>query len=187
MGISDSSLLIVFGGLPGTGKTTIARELAWRLGAVYLRIDSIEQAIRNSPGVTQPVNEEGYRVAYAVAEDNLKLGRTVISDSVNPVRESRDAWLEVGRRSNSRVVEVELICSDTACHRARVETREADIRGLRLPGWEKVAAREYEPWDRDHVVVDTAGKSVLDSVHEVESAVGRFGDGAGECRAKAQG
>ncbi len=41
-------MLIVFSGLPGTGKTTIANDLAATTGAVYLRIDTIEQAIRNS-------------------------------------------------------------------------------------------------------------------------------------------
>ena len=41
-------MLIILGGLPGTGKTTIARELARQLGAEHLRIDSIEQAIRES-------------------------------------------------------------------------------------------------------------------------------------------
>ncbi len=40
-------MLIALGGLPGTGKTTIARELARQLGAVHLRIDSIEQALRD--------------------------------------------------------------------------------------------------------------------------------------------
>ena len=35
-------------GAPGTGKTTIARELAHQTGAVYLRIDVIEQAIRDA-------------------------------------------------------------------------------------------------------------------------------------------
>jgi len=38
-------MLTIFGGLPGTGKTTIARELARQTGAIHLRIDSIEQAI----------------------------------------------------------------------------------------------------------------------------------------------
>ena len=37
-------MLIVFGGLPGTGKTTVARALASRMGAVYLRIESLEHA-----------------------------------------------------------------------------------------------------------------------------------------------
>ena len=39
-------MLIIFSGLPGSGKSTIARALAQQLGAVYLRIDTIEQAIR---------------------------------------------------------------------------------------------------------------------------------------------
>ena len=41
-------MLIILGGLPGTGKTTIARELARQLGAVHVRIDSIEEAILDS-------------------------------------------------------------------------------------------------------------------------------------------
>jgi predicted kinase len=50
-------MLIIFGGLPGVGKTAIARELARKLGAVYVRIDSIEQAIRNSGTGSQPLND----------------------------------------------------------------------------------------------------------------------------------
>jgi predicted kinase len=73
--------LIILGGLPGTGKTMIAKELARQLGAVYLRIDSIEQALRDSALNTEAVGDAGYRVGYAVAEDNLRLGRMVIADS----------------------------------------------------------------------------------------------------------
>jgi predicted kinase len=40
-------MLIVFG-LPGVGKTAFARELARSLEAVSLRIDSIEQALRQA-------------------------------------------------------------------------------------------------------------------------------------------
>lgn len=68
-------VLIVFGGLPGVGKTTIARELARNIGAMYVRIDSIEQAIRDCQHSFAPVaphnNEAGYRVAYAIAEDTF--------------------------------------------------------------------------------------------------------------------
>ena len=63
-------MLIVFGGLPGTGKTTIARALALQLGAAYLRIDTIEQALRDCGGIRHPMDDTGYRVAYAIAADN---------------------------------------------------------------------------------------------------------------------
>jgi predicted kinase len=37
-------VLVVFGGLPGTGKTSVARRVADALGATFVRIDSIELA-----------------------------------------------------------------------------------------------------------------------------------------------
>lgn len=76
--------LIVFSGLPASGKSTIARPLALKIGAVWLRIDSIEQALRESDVVPGSLDDAGYRSAYAVAEDNLRLGRDVVADSVNP-------------------------------------------------------------------------------------------------------
>ncbi|MGP1387028.1 MAG: AAA family ATPase [Thainema sp.] len=41
-------MLYIFGGLPGTGKSSLAAALAHQRQAVYVRIDTIEQAIRNS-------------------------------------------------------------------------------------------------------------------------------------------
>jgi predicted kinase len=164
-------MLIIFGGLPASGKTTIARDLARQLGATYLRIDTIEQAIRGATTLSQPMNEEGYRVAYAIAEDNLRLGLTVIADSVNPIRLSRDAWIGVAHRAHARAAEVEVICSDPQLHRQRVETRSLDIPGLRPPTWEEVVAREYEPWEREHIIIDTAGRSPTQSVEELREAL----------------
>jgi predicted kinase len=68
------AMLIVLGGLPGTGKTAIAREIARVLNAVYVRIDSIEQAIRMSRVLGRPIDDTGYCVAQVIAEDNLRVG-----------------------------------------------------------------------------------------------------------------
>jgi predicted kinase len=84
-----SPALIVFAGLPGTGKTTVSRELTIRLAATYLRIDAIEQTLQ-AVGVV--VGEMGYAVANALAAENLKLGRIVVADCVNPVLASRVGW-----------------------------------------------------------------------------------------------
>lgn len=63
-------MLIVFSGLPGTGKTTIASDLTTRTRAVYLRIDTIEQAIRNSGALAKDVGRSGYMVANELALSN---------------------------------------------------------------------------------------------------------------------
>lgn len=150
------------------GKTAIAMELARQLlGAVYLRIDSIEQAIRESGVIGLHLKDIGYRAGYAVAEENLCLGRTVVADSVNPLQLTRDAWIAVAVRSHVKAIEIEVTCSDPEEHRRRAEARVADIAGLTLPTWQEIVDRKYEPWVRPHVVVDTAGRSVTENVRRI--------------------
>ena len=154
-------MLLILGGLPAVGKTSIASGLARELRAVHLRIDSIEQALRNSQvAVTGP---EGYVVAYAIAVDNLRLGHTVIADSVNPIEVTRAAWRNAAQRAGKRYIEIEIVCSDQSEHRRRAETRSADIAGHRLPTWQDICDREYEPWQAG-LVLDTAGRQIEASV-----------------------
>lgn len=113
-------MLLVIGGLPATGKTTIARTLAAQLRAAYVRIDSIETAIGRAEGQAGQANSwelpPGYEVGYDMANDQLRNGLDVVAESVNLLRVSRDAWRDAGLRADARVVEAEIVCSDVAEH-----------------------------------------------------------------------
>lgn len=137
--------LISFSGLPGVGKTTIARALSKQINAVHLRVDSIEVAMKNSSLKIHPAEDAGYLAVAAVAADNLALGLDVIADTVNPLEISRELWVDAAAKANAELMNVEILCSDKVEHRKRVESRISDIDGLTVPSWEAVVDRRYDP------------------------------------------
>lgn len=157
--------LIVFGGRPGVGKTTLARMLAAELRAAYVRIDTIEQALVRLGTAT--LGPEGYAVGYRIAAENLRLGLDVVADSVNPLEVTRAAWREVAAEAGAAVIELEIVCGDGAEHRRRVAGRAADIAGHRLPTWADVERGDYEPWERERLVIDTAGWAPEESLRAI--------------------
>lgn len=151
----NAPMLYIFSGLPGGGKSTLAQLVARHLEAVYLRIDTIEQGLKDLCSVD--VQGEGYRLAHRIASDNLRLGLDVVADSCNPIELTRQEWERTARDAQAHHRNIEVICSDAREHRLRVETRIAKVPGLRLPTWSDVENREYHGWTVDRVIVDTAG------------------------------
>ena len=153
------ALLVVFAGLPGSGKSVLARGVADAIGATYLRMDTIETAIVTTlmPFRGNPV---GYVVAEWVAADQLAGGRDVVADAVNGVAAARDGWVGLAARTGATLRFVEVLCSDAAEHRRRVEGRKPELPGQGIPTWEQVQRRRYEPWPPElpgRLVVDNVG------------------------------
>jgi len=169
---SEKPMLYIFSGLPGSGKTTLSRSVAQRIHAVYLRIDTIEQALRDLCSVD--VQGEGYRLSYRIAADNLRLGISVVADSCNPIELTRREWEQVALEAQAEYVNIEVICSDAWEHRRRVETRLSTVSGLRLPTWREVEKREYHAWTVDRIVIDTANRSEVECVADLLSQLSRW-------------
>lgn len=161
------AILVSLSGLPGVGKTTLAKALAAKVKAVHLRVDSVEAALKNSVLRINSAEDAGYLAIASVAHDNLLLGFDVIADTVNPIEITRNLFTETAASGNARILNVEVICSDKVLHRHRVEARKSDIPGLVVPDWQQVTDRTFEPWLEDHLIVDIGVDQIEECVSKI--------------------
>ena len=141
--------LIILSGLPGTGKTTIARLLA--------------TALRATGQMPADMRDYGYRVAHRVAEDNLRLGHHAVADCVNAFDVTRRDWHAVAGRAGARALGVELSCSDPAIHQGRIDARRPDA----PPDWNAIQARPYALWIHADIHLDTTMMSADTAVDRI--------------------
>jgi predicted kinase len=81
-------------------------------------------------------------------------------DAVNAVQVARRQWRDLAERTNVALRFVEVVCSDEAEHRARVEARHAADPWK--PDWSAVASRDWEPWTDERTTLDSAGSAPAD-------------------------
>jgi predicted kinase len=162
--------LYIFSGLPGVGKSTLAARLSKHLGATYLRVDTIEQSLKDLYGLD--VYAEGYQLAYRLASDNLNQGLSVVGDSCNSVQESRAEWEQTAINAGAKYINIEICCSDKNEHKARLEDRNSPVEGLNMPSWESVKVRVFHSWKTSVVTIDTAGESSEQSIQKLVEMLG---------------
>lgn len=167
-------MLIIFSGLSGVGKSAIARELARRMHAVYLCVDTIEEAL-SLCNCAADMTQTAYVTGYELAAENVSLGLTVIADSVNALDSTRQAWHDMAKRHGQAYLDVEVICSDEAEHKRRVDARLAAGAGKNHPDWEAVCSRLYEPWSMERLVIDSCKKSVEQAADEIATVAKQKG------------
>ena len=160
----NNAILFILSGLPAVGKSTLAKFIVKEFGAVYLRIDTIEQGLKDLCHIH--VEGEGYRLAYRMASDNLHLNNNVVADCCNPIELTRKEWEDV--------VNIEIVCSDKVEHRKRAEQRSSDVANMKLPTWDDIEKRAYQAWQTNRIVIDTAGKTIRQCETELKGKVSKF-------------
>ena len=101
-----------------------------------------------------------YGVAQALAEEQLRLGHSVIVDAVNPVEAPRAAWRGLAAKYRADLKIIECVCTDQATHRRRIEARVRNIEGMAEVSWARVEERRagYEAWTDPRLTLDTSAQ-----------------------------
>lgn len=66
-------ILFILSGLPGSGKSTLSQFLARKYKIPYLRIDTIEQGLRDL--CHMDVVAEGYELSYRIAAEHFSINK----------------------------------------------------------------------------------------------------------------
>ena len=156
--------LVMFAGLPGTGKSSLARVVARSLRAVYLDKDTIKDCAVTLAAEVGLVDGEtlagplSYELLIGLARDNLTLGHSVLLDSPAGFARFRDKVKRLAQTVRAELRLVECICTDEQLLRQRIEARGRDLPDYRTRTWasfQQDRARFERIWER-HLIIDTA-------------------------------
>jgi len=130
----SSVRLVVVGGAPGVGKSTVAEGIASELGYIWLRSDEIRKNLAGLSGTEHAFSEpdtgiytpEFTRTVYAEmlreATMLLEMGESVVLDASWASADDRDNARQVAATTSSELVEIECVL-DAAIAKERIARR----------------------------------------------------------------
>ena len=167
---TSNARLIVFCGLPGVGKSTLADAVGSRLGVPVFAVDWVLGALTPFGGRhLDDLMEIGAELLTTLALRQLALGQSAILDHPGEDVADRERWRSLARRAGAQFVPVLCECPDAAVHRARLEGRTRGIPGWHDAGaWPNVVRRRatFPPWPEGTLTIDTTapGEQNLEAV-----------------------
>jgi predicted kinase len=153
--------LIVFSGLPGTGKSSLAEAIGRSLQVPVFAKDWLEAALRRSglhenPACAERLGYAAYELLTMLAERQLMLGQSAVLDGVVTFERIRRQWHDLACQYGADFRVIECVCSDEAVQRGRIDGRQRHIPDWYELSWQDVIALQarFEPWQEERLIVD---------------------------------
>lgn len=139
--------LILFSGLPGCGKTTLARRVARQLEIPLFAKDRLQSRLR-ALGLAGRATADGYHLLLDLAEEQLSLGVGVVLDGVFPMAGFRARAQEIAARHQALFRPIYCFCSDREAWKLRMQARVQYVPDWTPVGWDEVKRLEagFEDW-----------------------------------------
>ena len=159
MPAADGAVLVVFSGVPGSGKSTVAERVGTALAVPVFALDWLLGSLTPF-GMRHRTDlmDVGHELLTTLAYRELSAGRSAILDATGEDPAVRARWAGLAAAAHAAFVPVVCACTDPALHRRRVEGRVRGIPGWADAGdWANVTARlaVFPPWPGS-LFVDTA-------------------------------
>jgi predicted kinase len=172
------SALVMLCGLPGTGKTTLARRLADGLPAVVVESDRVRQKLFARPAYTGQESQRVHQVCHILIGWYLRHYYHVVYDATNLYEYHRGLIYRLAARSGACLVVVEVTASDDVVRerlapRRRTHPAVPAQKDYSDADWDVYVRmrRRSEPIQHDHIVVDTSDGDVERAAGCVVNAV----------------
>lgn len=152
--------LIVLSGLPGSGKSHLARELSRRHPVAVLESDALRKALFERPSYSQKENTRLFAAVHLLLEDLLRRGIPALVDATNLREVHRRPLYGIAEWIDARLLLVEVRAPEDVARRriaSRVAARNPWDRSDATIDVYETMRREAEPIERHHLVVDAAG------------------------------
>jgi len=150
-------VLLLLSGLPGTGKSFLARRLAEALPFVIIESDVVRKILFPQPLYTAQESRWVHRTCHALMAKLLKRGVRVIYDATNLIEYHRELVYRIAQKAGARLVVVKTVASEEVV-RERLRARQEEARELSDADWRvyrRMASRQ-EQVSHPHLVIDTS-------------------------------
>ncbi len=168
-------VLVMMSGLPGTGKSYLARCLVEKLPFVILETDFVRKTLFPEPAYSAEESSRVFRVCHALIDKLLKRGVRIIFDATNLIEFQRAHVYRIVDRAEAKLVILRIVAPQEVIQermqRRKTQRSPDDISDADWRIYKRMAERE-QPIGRPHLVIDTSGDLEI-AVRKIIRAVTR--------------